>query len=154
MGDPASAMVALGFAANIGQMIGYSLRIVSKSKELRKSLDGSLPENRHNTIVTESLLSASCTLSAFLQSCKAADKALSPEDEHLQDISNACGAIASDLLYKLERLTLTPGSKNVKWNSFRQALKTVWGKDKLDSLSHTLELYRNELKTILQVSIL
>lgn len=154
MGDPVSAMAALGLAANIGQMIGYSLRIVSKSKELRKSLDGSLPENRHKTIVTESLLSASCTLSGFLESCKAADKTLSPEDEHLQDISNACGAIASDLLDKLERLTLTPGSKNVKWNSFRQALKTVWGKDKLDSLSHTLDLYRNELKTILQVSIL
>lgn len=126
MGDPVSAMAALGLAANIGQMIGYSLRIVSKSKELRKSLDGSLPENRHKTVVTESLLSASCTISGFLKSCKTADKDFSPEDEHLQDISNACGAIARDLLGELERLTLIPGTKHVKWNSFRQAL---WGGD-------------------------
>lgn len=154
MGDPASAMAALGLAANIGQMIEYSIRIVTKSKELRKSLDGSLPENRHKQVVTESLLSASCTLSVFIESCKAANKALSPEDEHLRDISRACGAIASDLLDELERLRLMSGTKHVKWNSFRQALKTVWGKAKLDLLAHTLEMYRNELKTVLQISIL
>ena len=154
MGDPVSAMAALGLAANIGQMIEYSLRIVSKSKALRKSLDGSLPENRHKTVVTESLLSATCTLSDCLESCKAADKAFSPEDQHLQDISSACGAIASDLLDKLGRLRLVSGTKHVKWNSFRQALKTVWGKAKLDLLAHTLEMYRNELKTVLQISIL
>ena len=109
MGDPVSAMAALGLAANIGQMIEHSLRIVSKSKELRESLDGSLPESRHKTIVTESLLSASCTLSGFLGSCTAADKALSPEDEHLRDISKACSAIASDLLDELGRLRLILG---------------------------------------------
>lgn len=154
MGDPVSAMAALGLAANIGQMIEYSLRIVSKSKELRESLDGSLAENRHKTVVTESLLSATCTLSGFLGSCTAADIALSPEDEHLRDISSACGAIASDLLDELGRLRLISGAKHVKWNSFRQALKTVWGKGKLDLLARTLEMYRNELKTILQISIL
>ena len=154
MGDPASAMAALGLAANIGQMIEYSLRIVSKSKELRDSLDGSLPENRHKTVVTESILGASCTLSDFLENYKAADKALSPDDEHLQDICRACATIASDLLDELGRLRLVSGTKHVKWNSFRQALKTVWGKAKLDSLAHTLELYRNDLKTILQISIL
>ena len=131
MGDPVSAMAALSLAANIGQMIEYSLAIVSKSKEFRKSLDGSLPENRHKTIVTESLLSVSGTLCDFLEYSKAVDKALSPDDEYLQDISGQCAAIASDLLDALGRLRLIPSTKHVKWNSVRQALKTVWGKAKL-----------------------
>lgn len=40
MADPFSAVAALGLAANVAQMVDYSLRIVSKSKEFRKSLDG------------------------------------------------------------------------------------------------------------------
>lgn len=35
MGDPVSAMAALGLAANIGQMVEHSLRIVSKSNEIQ-----------------------------------------------------------------------------------------------------------------------
>lgn len=154
MGDPVSAMAALGLAANIGQMVEYSLRIVSKSKELRESLDGILPENRHKAVVTESFHSASCMLSGYLEGCRAANKSLSQEVERLRDIASACGSIASSLLEELERLRLTPGAKYVKGNSSRQALKATWGKSKLDLLGHTLELYRNELKTILQISLL
>lgn len=147
-------MAALSLAANIGQMVEYSIRIDSKSKELRDSLDGSIPENRHKTVVTESFLNASSKLSNYLESCRVGARSLSSEDERLKDISSACGAIASNLLDELERLRLVSGTKHVRWKSYRQALKTVWGKGKLDHLSHTLETYRNELKTILQISIL
>lgn len=153
MADPVSAIAALGLAANVGQLVDYALRIVSKSRELRKSLDGTLPENHHTAVITESLYSASCTLSSYLDNCKAADQVLSLEDERLKEISRACGAIASSLLDELERLRLA-SDKHTKWNSFRQALKAVWGKGKLDILANTLEMYRNELKTILQISIL
>ena len=44
MADPASAMPALGLAANICQMVEYALIIVSKSREIHSSLDGVLSE--------------------------------------------------------------------------------------------------------------
>ena len=105
MADPASAMAALGLAANICQMVEYALIIVSNSREIDSSLDGVLSENRHTTVVTGNLYTASCTLSSYLDNCKTVDKASSPEG-------------------------------------------------KLDVLANTLEMYRNELKTILQISIL
>ena len=153
MADPISAMAALGLAANIGQLVEYAISIVSKTRDIRKSLDGILPENRHTAVVTESFYAASCTLSGYLENCKIADQALSPEDERLKEISRSCAAIASSLLEELDRLRLK-SDKHVKWNSFRQALKAAWGKGKLDILANTLEMYRNELKTILQISIL
>lgn len=153
MADPVSAMAALGLAANISQMIEYAISIVSKSRELRKSLDGALSENRHTAVVTKSLYNASSTLSSYIDDYKSADKALSPQDERLKEISHTCTTIASSLIKELDQLKLK-SDDNTKWHSFRQALKAVWGKGRLDILANTLEMYRNDLKTILQISIL
>lgn len=65
MADPASAMAALGLAANVGQMVEYALIIVSKSRKIHNSLDGVLSENRHSAVVTGNLYTASCTLSSY-----------------------------------------------------------------------------------------
>ena len=81
------------------------------------------------------------------------DKASSPEDEHLKEMARSCAEIAKSLMDELDKLRLT-SDRRVKWKSFRQALKAVWGKGRLDILANTLEMYRNELKTILQISIL
>ena len=150
--DPASVMAALGLAANIGQIVEYALIIVSKSREIHNSLDGVLSENRHTAVVTGNLYTASCTLSSYLDNCKTVDKASSPEDERLKEMARSCAEIAKSFMDELDKLRLT-SDKRVKWKSFRQALKAVWGKGKLDILANTLQMYRNELKTISQISI-
>lgn len=69
MADPFSAVAALGLAANVAQMVDYSLRIVSKCKEFRKSLDGAIPGHRHTAVVTASLRGASATLASHFGVC-------------------------------------------------------------------------------------
>lgn len=69
MADPSSAVAALGLAADVAQMIDYSLRIVSKSNEFCNSLDGAIPEHHHTAFVTASLRGASATLASHLGRC-------------------------------------------------------------------------------------
>ena len=154
--DPLSAIAALGVAANVFQLVEYSLQIVSKASQLRQSLDGSLPENQHRKVVTEKFYIPSATLSTFLEECKSSDKTLSEDEELFLQISRSCEAIASELLAELDRLKVS-FNKHAKLKSYRAALKLEWGpqgKKRLDSLASRLDKYRDQLKTVVKISIL
>ena len=113
MTDPLTAVAALGLAANIAQMVDYSLRIVSKSNELRKSLDGAIPEHQHTTVVTNSLRDASNTLSNYLEKGSVTEKSFDGDTLRLQSLSRECEKIARDLLKELDGLRLRTEGKNL-----------------------------------------
>lgn len=98
MADPFSAVAASGLAADVAQMVDYSLRILSKIKEFRKSLDGAIPEHHHTAVVTASLRGASATLAIHLG--RYIGKGFEGETQ-LRELAVDCEGIARSLLQEL-----------------------------------------------------
>ena len=81
-------------------MVDYSLRIVSKSKKFRKSLDGAIPEHHHTAVVFASLRGASATLASHLGRCIGMEKGFEGEMQ-LRELAVDCEGIARNLLQEL-----------------------------------------------------
>jgi len=174
MGDPISA---LSLGANVIQVVEVSFRLVSSSRAIYQSVDGSLAENLDTEILATDLQDCNAILSQSLAKFKSknagstanwnpADSVttLVPEPaepstwdaqeaEALQNLCEDCNRIATVLIQKLKHLKVDP---NVRWRelkSLKQALKTVWSKEELDATANRLNLYRTQLNTRILVSL-
>jgi len=174
MGDPISA---LSLGANVIQVVEVSFRLVSSSRAIYQSVDGSLAENLDTETLATDLQDCNAILSQSLAKFKSknagstanwnpADSVttLVPEPaepstwdaqeaEALQNLCEDCNRIATLLIQKLRHLKVDP---NVRWRelkSLKQALKTVWSKEELDATANRLNLYRTQLNTRILVSL-
>lgn len=150
--DPLSA---LSVAAAVIQFIDYSTRIVSKGKELYKSADGALAENIELETASVRLQNLSRTLKDSLRANQQAPKegVASKSDGALETICEACVTVSKELVDKLENLKVPEGHSHKKWKSFRQALKTVWTKEKIEEVAQRLAKLRADLDTNVLLSI-
>jgi hypothetical protein len=115
MMDPFSA---LALAGKILEFVNFTWKLVSETRQVYKSLEGS-DENvqllntisedirNHNHAITESV----------------------PDSPSLQRI---CAEIGKDLQEALDGLEVK--GKQTKWDSFLAALKGVWRQDKIEKL--------------------
>ena len=174
MGDPISA---LSLGANVIQVVEVSFRLVSSSRAIYQSVDGSLAENLDTETLATDLQDCNAILSQSLAKFKSKNASstakwnatdsvttLVPhpaepstwdaqEAEALQNLCENCNRIASILIRKLKLLKVDP---NVRWRelkSLKQALKTVWSKEELDATANRLNLYRTQLNTRILVSL-
>ena len=150
--DPLSA---LSVAAAVIQFIDYSTRIVSKGKELYKSADGALAENIELETASVRLQNLSRTLKDSLRANQQAPKegVASKNDGALETICEACVTVSKEFVDKLENLKVPEGHSHKKWKSFRQALKTVWTKEKIEEVAQRLAKLRADLDTNVLLSI-
>lgn len=58
------------------------------------------------------------------------------------DIAEKCQAVAVDFVNALENVT---GKKGQTWENVRSALKTIWNKDRLETIARQLSDYRGQL---------
>jgi hypothetical protein len=146
MADP---LTALSLASNILQLISFASDLISKGHEIYKSVDGKLVEHLELEAVTRSLRD----LSRSLIESKLGDstKKLSHTDEQLLVLSRHCNVLAGELIDAIQRLKV--GEKKTAWNSFRQALRSVWNEEKIERLSDRLENYRRQIDTTLLISL-
>jgi hypothetical protein len=145
--DPLSC---LGIASSIVQFVDFGLRVVSKGKQIYRSVDGSLAENLDLEIVTNDLL----VLQAKLQCFRTA--ASSPQSDSynanaFETLSRACADLAVRLL---ERLNMAKAQGRFRrWKSLRQALKSVWSKQDIEEMANRLHRFRSELQLHILVSL-
>lgn len=66
------------------------------------------------------------------------------EEQALAPVARSCQKTAEEVSEALEKLTV-PGCRKSKFRSFRQALKSVWGKKKLEELEKRLDRHRGDL---------
>jgi hypothetical protein len=139
------ALSAVSLAATIVQFVDFSSKIVSKGYHLYKSADGALPELGY---VIRDLKSLNARLQyPEISSC------LTRDEQSLEDLSSQCSTIATELLGRLEKLSVEQNGRNRKWKSFRQALKSVWSKEALDEMKTTLSGYRSQLELHVLLSL-
>jgi hypothetical protein len=142
--DPFSA---LGLAGNIVQFVDFASKLFSKSKELYKSSSGATNENQELEDATDTLRRLCASLRKVDQAGSKSARRLNDEGV-LRELANNCNVTADELLSALEDLR-TRGPRR-KWQSFHQALRTVWKKDKIVAMENKLASYRSQL--MLQLS--
>lgn len=140
-------LTALGLASNIIQLISFTSDLVSKGREIYKSADGALIEHMELETIAKSLQD----LSADLPAQAKRGKSLTRTEKQLRGICEGCNEVSGELIEAIQRLKATGNHK--RWNSFRQALNSVWKENQIDALSKRLEKYRNQLDTTLLVSL-
>lgn len=140
-------LTALGLASNIIQVISFTSNLISKGREIYKSADGKLVQNLELEAITRNLQD----LSGHLSFPPNRRKDLSDTDKELQDLCKGCAKVSAQLIEVTQGLTVQGDHR--KWNSFRQALNSVWKEDTIEELSKRLERYRSQIDTMLLVSL-
>ncbi|KAF2184494.1 hypothetical protein K469DRAFT_688947 [Zopfia rhizophila CBS 207.26] len=131
--DPSSA---IGLVASVIQLVTFTSSIVSKSREVYNSAEGALVEQMELETVTQSLKG----LIHDMQKRKFSIL-LSPGGMN----------VSNELLSTLESLKVQGNRK--KWNSFRQALNSVWNERKFEELENPVNRYRSQINTTLLLSL-
>ena len=118
MMDP---FAALGLMSTILDFVDFTWKLVSKFRQVYKSLEGSSESvqlldtisediRNHNNAITESV----------------------PDSPSLREIIQDCTKIGKDLQEALDNLKVK--GKKTKWASFVVALQGVWQQDKIEKL--------------------
>ena len=119
--------------ANVLQFLDFSREILTKGKELYRSIDGNLAENSDTEKITQDfkLLSDKIKTSSEIV------------DPVLEELCRACSSICEQLLAALAKLHAK--GKLSRLQSFGAALRTLWGKEKIRNFDARLSRYRAEL---------
>jgi hypothetical protein len=78
---------------------------------------------------------------------------LSATDRDIFQTSVKCEEIALLLQEALCKLKHTGGSKSTMWNSFVEALRTIWGEEQITALRLELDSYRKQMNSLLLLSV-
>jgi hypothetical protein len=134
-------LAALGLAANVLQFVDFAAEIVSKGNAIHKSASGALEGNAQLDSVCARMQALATDLGQSISSPLVVD------DHALITICRDCVEISAELHQKL--LSLAIKGSITRFKSYRQALKSVWAKDAIDTLASRLQLFRGELNTVL-----
>jgi hypothetical protein len=143
--DPFSAF---GLAAAVVQFIQFGADLISESREIYKSARGLTIEHEELEEACRNLsnLSASLATSSSESTFHAVPR--SEKEEVLRRIAVECWKIAGDIVIALRKSDFD-GSQQTKLRSFRQALRNVWGRRKLESLEKRLDKHKLDLSLYL-----
>ena len=136
------AFAIIGLVGNIVQFVDFSSKLLTKSTELYQSNEGALAENIDTEIATNDLV---------LLNNKLKDAATTTSDDALKRLCESCKSTANELLAALNKVRVN-GKQN-RWKTIRQALRSVWSKEKIRELEGRLARFREELNLHVVVNI-
>ncbi|KAF2497243.1 hypothetical protein BU16DRAFT_538344 [Lophium mytilinum] len=129
------AFAAIGLAANIAQFIEYIVKLTSESRAIYASSSGASDNS-------DSILSITQDLNRFVSGL-VVHGSTSPSDPAVVSLAQSCQDEAGKLITLLNGLRGT--GKSRKWESFRQAVKTLGKKEKIGEMQRRLDSYRGLL---------
>lgn len=142
--DPVSA---IGLASSAAQLVTFSSDLISKSREIYRSADSSLVKYEELEAIARTLHSQSRRIQAQLGERRAP----SQTGRDLYELCNGVRDVSSTLIGSIEGLKAESSSKI--WKSFRQALKSVWKEQEIEDLLRRLELYREQIDSLLLLNL-
>lgn len=145
--DPISA---LGIAGCIVQFVDFGIKIVSKGNKIYHSGDGSLAENHDLELVANDLVVIQTKLRCSLRPLDISGR-LSEGDQALGDLSTAADQVAGVLLDRLNKVKAQGRFR--RWNSLRQALKSISSKKDIEELASRLNMLRDQVETRVVVGL-
>jgi hypothetical protein len=136
------ALVAIGLVSNVVQIIDFSGKLLSSSRELYRSSVGALAANVD--------IETAATHLALLNN-KITDSTSTTSDNALKRLCESCSSTADELLAALNKVK-AEGKKD-KWESIRKALRSVWAKEQIAALEERLAKFRHELNLHITVDL-
>lgn len=137
-------ITSLSIAAAAIQFADFSSKLVSKSRELYRSADGVLQEDKEARTVAMRLNE----MVQALQRGRYPRLALTNDaNTRLQALCVECAEISTILVDRLHQIEVSSTTPHRKWKSFRQALKSVWNKREIDAMARKITQLRAELDT-------
>jgi hypothetical protein len=159
-------LTALGLASNVVQFVDFASKVISQTVKIYRTAPKGNDQDEHKILenVTRDLVIYSESLKKSLESQTpnvargfrdtllpaAPPPVLSEADQEIVHICNDCKKISARLLAVLDKLR---SSKITLWNSFLDALKTIWSEEEIQSLRQVLDTYRHQMSLYLLVSI-
>ena len=147
-------LTALGFASNLVQLVEISIKLVSKTRSIYESANGTLIDNSELETIAKDL--AQLTNQRVANSSKSpmlSSKSTGAFETAFDDLSRSCDQVAGELLIALQKVKVEGKGKHRTWKSFRQALKSVWTKEQIDSIARRLANLRAQLDSRLLFSL-
>ena len=148
--DPLSA---LGLASNIVQLVQFVGAVISDSHEVYSSADGALQRNSVLEEVAQNPAEMNSELMRSQRSMSSWFMSLSPAERQLKNLCEECDVVSRELLVKLDTLKVRSRSRYKRWDSFRQAMKSMWNEGELRALEKRLEGIRTRLDTNLLICL-
>jgi hypothetical protein len=139
---------ALSVAASVAQFIEFGCSLVSITKEIYTSAGGAPLQQ----IEAESAIKRLVELSGRIKSPSKLG-VQGTTDDALQAICDGFISVSNELLSKLEKLKVQDGQKFRRYNSLRQALKSVWSKGSMEDVANRLNAFRKEMDAHMLVSL-
>lgn len=143
-------LAVLSVAANVAQLVTISAQVLCKGHRIYQSADGLLSEYHHVEQVTNRFIVMQSRLKQSLRSANAIGP-LKENDQAIYDLVQASDKLADKLLEKLNAVKVHGSGR--AWKSLRQALKSVWSRNEINSMAESLNDLRNLLQSRLIVSI-
>jgi hypothetical protein len=144
---------ALSVAAAVVQFVEFGSKLLLKGHELHKSPDGASVGNGELETIAKELQQLAHRLLQPLLSIETQDTALKDSEAALVNLSKECSSAAEELLCTLRTLKVVGGSSNRCWKSFRQALKCLWRKEKVEAMANRLQGFRERLNLHVLISM-
>jgi hypothetical protein len=123
---------AIGLAANILQFVDFAWKLVTETREIAISTNGST----ENTRLLTSII-------VDFESSNAVIESITTNDKDLKDIIEQCRVVSSQLVKVLDGLKVGPHQS--RWASFTVALKGVWKKKDIEGLFESLSKLRQRV---------
>ena len=127
------ALVIVGLVSNVVQFVDFAGELVSKTHEIYSSVDGVSKDHADIEYVAEKTR-------ALAETLKLSNPSADPE---LLQLCTECSRIADELLDALTKSQVN--GKHTRFKSARQALRSVWSKEKISKIQRTLSNFRHEL---------
>ncbi len=143
-------MDALAIAAAVVQFIDFTSKIVSKTAQIHRSPNGQREEHRELEKITDAISRDAKNIQQRISQRRVAGD-LTDAEKDQEKIGQDCQEVAEELLSVLRRLQ-TSGRLS-QWQSFRQALKTQWREDEIQSLERRLDRFRQQMIPIILDSL-
>ncbi|CAO2648136.1 Nn.00g090580.m01.CDS01 [Neocucurbitaria sp. VM-36] len=154
---PLGALTAPSLSTAMIQFVDFARKLVSKGYKIYKATEGTLLEYSELDITARKLVPLNYLITETYDDALKEDSYRSggsiplDSEAQLRDVCRGCSATAEKLVTALERLKSL--EKRSKWESFRQAFKSLRGKDRVLALKNQLDVYRDNLNTTLLLSL-
>ncbi|KAF2005271.1 hypothetical protein P154DRAFT_377624, partial [Amniculicola lignicola CBS 123094] len=135
-------LAALGACSSILQIIDFSCKILSKGNQLRNSFSGATTENVQFEQVGVHL--KNLVLRLRQNPVTQSQSHGGAQAQGLDGMITLCIQTTDELIEALEKLKVQ--GKRTRWKSFRQAVKSVWRKEKIDDTVSRLQMIRDEIE--------
>lgn len=148
---PLDPLTALGLATNIVQFIDFSAKLVSKGNKVYKSASEGRIENQELDATSRKVIDLHNRMIQTFERDGDFLSGISPTDREIKKICESCTKVATDVIDALNKLRAQ--ARYSRWQSYRQAFKSLWGEHEVAMLKAKLDTYRKTLDTNLLLSL-